>query len=245
MIIAVIVFLYKWQTLVSGLVALGAAFIGWRAVRKQIAHSDKQFDLTREQRFTAERAALAHVLTQISAYGDICLSQISTVISKMFDSTGVEKRNKVLTGMLPNYDAPALPTTIVPELKACLEYAPADFGRLIVSLLIDLQVQQSRIQSLWQDVKHSERTIITRHNFESAFLDAASIKAHADNLYKYARFQADQVPDPLNWATFENAIASYSGSHLGGAFNLLSLRQREGKAPQLMLVGPSNELTPV
>jgi hypothetical protein len=241
---AAIAFLYKWQTLVSGLVALAAAFIGWRAVRKQIAHADKQFALTREQRFTAERAALVHVLTQISAYGDICLSQTSSVISKMFDPTGAEKHNKVLTGMLPNYDAPALPTMIVPELKACLEYAPADFGKLIASLLIDLQVQQSRIQALWLDVKHSERVIVTRHSFDSAFLDAASIKAHADNLYKYARFQAEEVPDPLNWTTVENAIASYSGSHLGGAFQLMTLRQKDGKRPQLMLVGPSHEVSP-
>jgi hypothetical protein len=240
---AVITFLYKWQTLVSGLVALGAAFIGWRAVRKQIAHSEKQFALTREQRFTAERAALVHVLTQISAYGDICLSQTSKVISEMFDPTGAEKRNKVLTGMLPNYDAPVLPTAIVPELKACLEYASADFGRLVTSLIIDLQVQQSRIQSLWQDVKHSERTIITRHSFESAFLDAACIKAHADNLYKYARFQVEQVPDALDWATVENAIASDSGPHLGSAFELLNLREKNGARPQLMLVGSSHKIT--
>ena len=47
----IIALLYKWQTLFSGLIALGAAFIGWRAVRKQISHADLQFATTRQQRF--------------------------------------------------------------------------------------------------------------------------------------------------------------------------------------------------
>lgn len=234
----IIALLYKWQTLFSGLIALGAAFIGWRAVRKQISHADLQFATTRQQRFIAERAGLVHVLTQISSYSDDCMSQTSSVLTKLLDRTGQEKRTKVLTGMLPSYEAPALPSDIVPELKVCMEYACDEFSSLIASLLIDLQVQQSRIQSLWRDVKQSEHTIVTRHSFESAFLDAAAIKGHANNLYKYARFQTDEIPRPLDWETVIDALAHCSGPHLNGAFSLLNLRQQNGNSPQLMAVGP-------
>lgn len=163
-------FLYHWQTLVAGLLALLGAFITVYVIRQQIDNQKTQYHDAIKRREWAARARMPDALSEICRYTE--------------DATAIINNT--------NINMPQLPEHGISELKSVIEHIEQNASRRVFKLLSHYQVQQSRLARFLEE--RSTGRINAIESRERLY-DIAILRALTNSLYDYARDQVQTGPD--------------------------------------------------
>jgi len=175
-----VAFLNKWQTLLAGGLATGAAFLTVSQIRAQVrqANEARQDEIRRQN--DAARAVLPFTLAMISDYGEASMRALGAAIRA--HELEPSKPLKAVPG-LPN-----LPSDILDAMRDNVEAADPALVDEIAALLQWLQIQHSRLRDLREGTLVSSRVpIITQHWLQDRAIDAAELLVRTDRLYPYSR----------------------------------------------------------
>ena len=166
----------RYQTMVSGVTALSAAFVAYLAAKAQIRHAESLEESRRQTEEYAARATLPLALSEVCDYALAC-----------FD---------IFKSRLPNYndrsplELPVFPRSAVEPLQYCIRFSDKSQAKKIADLLSNLQIFHSRVagKSRWRKAMLYER-----------ILDAVILNIRASDLFDYGRRGEEgwmKRPDP-------------------------------------------------
>lgn len=195
-------------TLVTGAAAVAAAALSIREVRKQIRSSEiatqKQIDHAsmlhehvRNSKRDAARSSLPLALSSICEYSEICTRMLAGMLSHM-QSDRVPR-----TFEFPEF--PRLPENAISAIKETIEFIEESDRKTFARLISRIQIQHSRIRGL----PHESRATIgvSRVNLEAYIIDSAIVYAQASELFDFARYETDVVPDQISDETLGSAFS--------------------------------------
>ncbi len=187
-----------WQTMITGLLAVGAAWLAVRAAKGQLQTARQQLEDIRYQaardragKLRGARAALPGVLNSIAAYAeDAALSLYGhwPASDVMYPNDVTYNTEADVRGELP-----AFPSSTLPTLERLVEYSEDhEISRSIEALLREIQIFESRTRKL----RSGDR--LRLHQLAEYILEAATIFARTEQLFGYARRQSENIdPKPL------------------------------------------------
>lgn len=178
--------LYDYQTLLTGLLALAGAWWGVRAINMQVTQEARREAERMASRRAAARATLPLSLSLLCRYAEECASILKDLLDKCVD------------GALPRTvdvkEFPDPPAEAIQAFKEMTEVSvPADRETLAV-ILGEIQVQRAKISSIASGF-HGMFVPVT--TLEEYIIDTAEIYARSIALYKYARRKSGSIPSPL------------------------------------------------
>ena len=176
-------FFYRWQTLLTGLLALGGAAWTVRAIQSQIKQASDAENDRRQRNERAARAILPLALYDISDYARECMLLMSPFIS------GSARQNPIIV--------PPIPPALIEPLQAAIRSANPQTAGEIAGVIAWLQIQHARLRSLADRVSDPTRQPITPVLAAEALLDAAELSARCASLFPYAR--DDRAPAEVSF----------------------------------------------
>ncbi|MBY5760931.1 hypothetical protein HFO07_30525 [Rhizobium leguminosarum] len=191
----------RWidTTLVTGLAAVGAAFVSIKAVRDQIRQAE-QIEADRNRaRHDAARAVLPLALSGICQYAIACSAELRTLMNQCRDN------RLPSNAAIPTF--PDLPPGAIESLKEFIEYSSEQDRKFVAALVSKIQVQMARLQGMRSD--HPRGTMVLRANIEDHILDAAEIYGRASALFNFARGDSDEMPTQLNAVDVYPALSAF------------------------------------
>ena len=156
--------LNRYQTMVSGLLALSAAVVAYLAAKAQISHAEGLEEKRRQAQEAAARARLALALDEVCDYATACMIHFKKHLQNAKDSSPIQ---------LPHF-----PQRAVKPLQNCIRFADVVHARKIAELLLFLQAFKARINvgELWKTTVLYDR-----------IKDGAVLDVLAGELFAYAR----------------------------------------------------------
>lgn len=193
-------FLYNWQTLTTGMIALVIGGLSIWHLRHQIYLQKREFDDRRRQeeerdrrRQAAVRALLPADLSEITGYATSCSDVISEAL---IASRKEEFENREEEG-IGDLDMPILPPRVLSNMQRVIENVDAETASVFAALLRCYQVQNARMRSMISDLKFPTKSdrikIITSENIEQNFEQTVLLYLSASDLFDYARGKSDDV----------------------------------------------------
>lgn len=179
-------FLYDWQTLATGLIAIVAALIGggfvyYQTRAAQLAERDRL-----RRRHAAARSTLPLVLSGMMGYA----RRVAIGLRRMHLAGTVDY---VIHETIVTFDVPSLPTDATRALSEVIEAASNEMAEVISDLLGELQVQNGRLQSLRDGAEAGGvgRRNLPKAELEEYICDVAEIYARCELLLSYARRETE------------------------------------------------------
>ncbi len=195
----------RWQTLIAGLIAIGAAFIGGYFVNAQIKLTKAQEDDRRRRRHAATRATMPLTLSALMEYARLC----GRALRQLYLATpGEAARAEQMTG----FDLPPVPGDKIAALAEIIEAGDPAVGEAIADLLSNLQVQDGRLRSTKADIldPHNPLRSIMKRELETYIIDAADLYARCEGMLDYARRTAETVGGEPSAADLKRALTLMS-----------------------------------
>jgi hypothetical protein len=160
--------LNRYQTMVSGLLALSAAVVALWAAKLQIGHAERLEEKRRQAEENAARVRLSLALSEINDYSHECVRKFKLRL---------EDANYLAPLRLPSF-----PQSVVEPLVNCIRFANCDDARRLKDMLHWLQIFQARVThvDLWDDRNHD-------YNIYDGIFDAVKTIVLLDGLWAYAR----------------------------------------------------------
>lgn len=178
----------KWQTLISGGLAILAALIGAAFVYHQTRQA-RLFELDRlGRRHAAARSTLPLVLSSVMDYA----RAVGRDLRQLYLAAPA---NHIQREALIAWEVPPVPQGETVALAEVIEAASNDVAEVIADLLGRLQVQAGRLRGLHADVTAGTagRRNILKSEFDEYIQDIADIHARCELLLDYARRETDTV----------------------------------------------------
>jgi hypothetical protein len=182
-----ITWIYNFQTLIAGALALGGAVVTICGIWHQVRQSQRQEDERRRRQNLAARAMMPVALMEIHRYARECVSVLVPVLPD-----GPEQRIAAQIGEIPPIPADALFT-----LRQSVEFGSNEIAAWLSDLIRSLQIQHARITDAKHDIEREGATIVLRSNILQYIVDSLDILARADKLYPYARRDTNVAPEKL------------------------------------------------
>lgn len=179
---------YRYQTLASGLLAIGAGGFVYHQTRTNI-----RLDGEREgRRGLATRSTLPHLLDRVTQYAQDSIEVLNAIRGQTVGGlTGSIKHGAIFI------DPPVLPFDLIERLAIAVESLPHDVAKDAVSwLLKHLQIQNAQMMSNAAALRRpsGHRVIVGADNIDSVALTTGVVYRIASNLFPYARREVDTVP---------------------------------------------------
>lgn len=168
--------LYDYQTLVTGILALGSAIWAGLLVRQQMAQADGFEQRRVESKRETARAMLPMALTELTRYANECGAFVIAFGNR---ELGV----RVVAGA-PELEPPQVPTGALLMLKELAEYVEPSERLYLARIISGIQILSSRLAS----VKESPRSH-PQPTLDDYLIDAAEVRARVDALYDWARYE--------------------------------------------------------
>ena len=176
-------FVYRWQTLIAGIISIVAAAVALWAVRQQIRHAQQMEDKRRERQAYAARKMLPHALASLSQYAASCLTALRDV--EPADTVALDLNAMSLT--------PISGLDLEP-IKQLLEHGERDIQDRLSELLLSFQQQQSRPRPELTDDDPDVWIF---------FILARALEIHALSAKLDGYVRNDEVPSPLAFADIQ------------------------------------------
>lgn len=173
---AFVTWVYHWQTLAGGALALIGAGLTVVQIRRQIAQSERHEGARLDRRHVATRAVSALAFSQICRSCEQLITRLGA-LRQMSRDERLNATNGPLSLTLSN--------EMVPTLERLLEATGAENVVETVSELITrIQVTESRLES----------TVVTNDpELDDRMIDAACVYAFSERLLEYSR---REIADP-------------------------------------------------
>ena len=177
----------QWETLVTGIGAIVAAFFTVRRLREQISQAQKLADDQRQRRARAARATLPLSLSQLAQYATSCIKGLHDLRPYFRASRSmndlVQRAQKCAA-----WESPLLSDNVLNSLKDCVEVIDDEPAQAIIQLIGHLQIQRSRLQEYISRARLNDPThLVLLSNIEHAMYDAAEIHARTSTLFPFSR----------------------------------------------------------
>ncbi|WP_322885434.1 hypothetical protein U8C32_08565 [Sinorhizobium medicae] len=186
----------EYQTLLTGIAAVVAAFISVAHIRQQIDQTAQiERDRIEGRKFSA-RAMLPLALSKICQYAE----ESGQVVHLLMRH--VQEEQVVIPN--PRPVIPTIPEEALTVLRDLVEHSSQSERRYYFKLISALQVQNSRLSGILYDIQGHGSLVPTALNFYA--LDAAEVYAYASGLYEYARDWDKTVPSGITESEMETAI---------------------------------------
>ncbi len=191
--------LYNWQTLISGTLALIAARYAGILINKQIKLSEALPEIERKRKFLAARCLMPINLTEISNYCEVVAKKLA------------QKHNSVLLKSiyLSEYGPEIkFPHEAVVQFSKVIELSVnICLNSTLAKIISELQVLTSRIS----EIRRSDVRPLgdSPSNVEIYTIQAAKIGALASNLYVYCRQETELVPSSVTWKDVESQLSTW------------------------------------
>ena len=167
---------HSWQSLNVGILAFLATVIALYVSRYQsIEHTKREFE--------GEKAFLPHALGELCKYLN---SSALVLISVLPPVRGNMSPNL-------NIECPILPLEQFTVFKNCIKFAEPAVAKYLVNLLKLLQIHHSRLESI------CTQNYANAPYARSCLYNAAEIQALINELYDFARSEADFKAVELDW----------------------------------------------
>ncbi|MER9493266.1 hypothetical protein [Mesorhizobium sp. M0006] len=168
--------LKDWQTLVTGIIALIAAWWTVRVIKTQIGLQKKEIELgderreaDRQRKSWAVRAQMPDALGELVVYASGCF--------------------KFLNG--DEADTPPVPSEAITVFKNSIEFIDNDTAAAIFELVSFFQVHNARLSGF----KAGKRPSGTTDRITDRMYDAVLLHTYASRLFEYARNEVKVVKD--------------------------------------------------
>ena len=177
--------LKDWQTLISGLLALGAAVWAGSLLRSQIAQAGKLHRKDIERSHNAARVALPMALSEVSQYVQKIADNVAEELEKyQEDSAKVPREELAHSGAevdpIPVVD---LPKDVIPLFQSFVQTLTDEADiRHIAELLSSIQILHARYSKL------DFQQVAMRMTLFGRLLDAAKVAYLNDKIFNYGRY---------------------------------------------------------
>jgi hypothetical protein len=186
---------YNWQTLIAGVLAVGAAFLASLSVAAQITSEIETEAWRRYSRERALRATLPLTLAEMADYAEDCIRQLDNALGMA----------RVVKDPVFRITGQPLPSGVASALSNLIEASADDETAPLVRLLRNVQVQHSRWGGLVQAVSGARFTPPTAHDLAGSIYDAARIHAQCEALMPFARDEGE-LPGPTTADNVRRAV---------------------------------------
>lgn len=178
---------FEWQGLLSGILAVGAAFVSIWFLKRQIAQTSELHKNELERRHNSVRSVVPVALSAISEYCDAVADQIATAIEDQQDDYDFAFDAVAQGRTEQKYFQPVqFPADVISTMKSFVEtLTRAAEVKHMAELLSSLQILQSRFKDF--DLKQ----VAVENRLNSLLLDVAKVKLLTDSIYNYGRFVDD------------------------------------------------------
>ena len=206
---------YDWQGLISGILAVAAAFASIWFLKLQIAQTGQLHQNELERRHNAIRSVVPVALAAISEYCAAAVKEIASAIEDRqdnfevaFDANAQGRLGKV------TFDPVPFPSDVIVTLQAFVETMtrPADVKHM-AELLSSLQILQSRFKTF--DLKQ----VAVEHGLHSLLLDVAKVQLLTDSIFNYGRFVDENSFSKIEGTTQEALWDEILGKAQGLVFS--------------------------
>lgn len=208
---------YDWQSLIGGILAIVAAFVGAWLLYKQIRQVERHENERRNRRIAAVRATLPLILSGICQFAREMINELSSARTQLGNGTTIPTSS--------SFSPPPVPTAFVAALQDMIE-ATGDTAivDLLSEIIGEIQVLSARAGSLI-DVR-SRGIMGVGSNLDEYLVQAARLHALAGGLFEYARRRDEDAPSAIAWDRVASALhASHVDDHTHpGAFAILTRR---------------------
>lgn len=192
--------LYHYQTLLVGLLALGSAGIAAFLLHRQTQTQER---IERERRTGQREAARSWLALHLSAIISYAQTTGKGIWKIMEECEGHQLPPEI---SFPS--RPPLPLEAAAALKDFVKYANLEEARYVSEMLSIMQVLDSRTSSLLSSPETN-----THSNLESYLMDAAALYSHAESLLEYARHETQEFPKGVTWKRFSAAFFFITHRH--------------------------------
>lgn len=177
----------QWETLVTGIGAVVAAFFTVRHLREQISQSQKLADDQRQRRARAACATLPLALSQLAQYATSCIRGLYDLRPYFRTPSSVndlaQRAQKCAA-----WELPLLSDNVFNSLKECIEVIDNEPAQSIIQLIGHTQIQRSRLEEYISRERLNDAThLVVLSNIEHAMYDAAEIHARTSTLFPFSR----------------------------------------------------------
>jgi hypothetical protein len=193
-------FIYRWQTLTTGVIALLIGGLSIWYLRHQISLQKLEFDERRIQEEESNRRRQAAVLallpadlSEITGYTTSC----SDVISEALIAIRKEEIANKEEGDIHGPEMPILPPRVLSNIQRVIENVDAEKASVFAALLRCYQVQNARVRSMIADLTYPKRSvvirIVTKENIEQNFEQTVLLYLLASDIFNFARGKNNNV----------------------------------------------------
>jgi hypothetical protein len=192
--------LYYYQTIIAGLLALISAIWAGNLLRRQINQGREIEDERKNGRREAARSWL-------SLHLSIILRHAEATGKELWELMGKCKGGKLPSNAeLPEF--PPIPMASAEAVKQFTEFATKDEARYIALLFASMQVLDTNVRSL-----KASTAAHYLENLEDYLMYAGEVYARAEALLGYARLSTEDFPKGATWERFASAMFFMTLTH--------------------------------
>lgn len=225
-------FLYDWQTLEGGALALLGAVATVIIIARQIGSTERQERARVARELMAARAVLPLTLSALSewceACGRILLADYGT--GKIVISPSGEVRTM-----------PSVPTDAIKGLERLIAVSDCGAADAVANLVGDIQVFVARMQGdgfLDTSYPVPSRLVL---DMEGHLIGIAAIAAHVASMFDYGRRRSDQIPAGATWKQVRTTLDLFGADkdRQRKLYAMADAREVAGRRPGY--VGPTDQ----
>jgi hypothetical protein len=209
-----------WQTLVSGVLAILAAFAGAMLLRKQIAQTEGHERDRLRRRSNAVRATLPLTLSGFGAFA-------KSAVIELKNAQLLLPANHI--GVLPpGFNPPVPPSELVNDLKEMIESTDDEAVISAMSEIVsEVQTLYSRMSSL-NDPIQMAYIVGSSLTMDQYIVQAARLYAIVEGLFDFARRKTECGPSSIAWDRVHSFLGQLYIDEAGhpGVFKVLHTRQK-------------------
>lgn len=190
-------FVYDFQTLISGALALLGAFAAVWAVFRQIEASQILSAVEQSDRRHAARTLLPSALMAVQYYSDECISFLLAIrprnVIDLNPDALIPKIDKAAIRPLP-----ILERETVLDLKDCVASSPETVRQALLDLVAGLQILHARLRNVRGMATLQDGLpwhALTLRTLDRRLFDTLLIHARCETLYAYARGKKEGVDE--------------------------------------------------
>lgn len=188
----------NWQTLIAGILAIVAAFIGGYFINGQIRASKKMERERIRRQHNAFRSVLPLALSIVIEY-----AENATTILRQIHGTANNGRIGP-TATPPNFTG--IPSEVIEVLRSTVETSEEAVASPIEELLGKIQITGARLRDLHRRMQDPSSVVIPV-NVESLMVDCATIYARTGTIFLYARRASETIPAELSYKSVKEALS--------------------------------------
>ena len=218
---ALIVWLKEWQFLVGGLIAVFAGAIIVNAINRQIKEQRLEVEERRRRLARAFRTSMPEDLQAICSY-----ARRSAEVARegVLIISAQDEGQQVVSSRGKSNKCPALPTYLLVNLKALIEYLDETSAERVADLLGCYYTQHIRLSGALENFDRSSSDAITvskKVNFNPVFKDTLELYLRAKGMLEFARGATEDISGPFDASDVVNALRELNIEHV------ISLEARE------------------